>query len=102
MGVSRDDTAVRRAYLRRIQGYEVTEEKKEYKVNDAGGLELTRAVTTTKHVPGDARAAEFWLTNRQPKRWKPSRLLGAGAEEETQGGIVELPEVVPAEDEAQG
>lgn len=104
MGVSKDDGLVKAAYLRRIQGYQVTEEKKEYKVNDAGELELTRAVTTTKHVPGDARAAEFWLTNRQPKRWKPSRLLGSGeAGEEAGTGIIELPEVAaPEEDGGEG
>ncbi len=94
MRVSKEDTAVKKAYLRRITGYQVTEEKKEYKVNDAGELELTKAVTTTKHVPGDARAAEFWLTNRHPDKWKPARLLGAGeAGEKADTGIVELPEV---------
>ncbi len=96
MRASKDDAAVKAAYLRRITGYQVTEEKKEYKVNDAGELELTKAVTTTKHVPGDARAAEFWLTNRHPEQWKPTRLLGAGeAGEEAETGIVELPEVAP-------
>ncbi len=104
MRASKDDAAVKAAYLRRITGYQVTEEKKEYKVNDAGELELTKAVTTTKHVPGDARAAEFWLTNRHPEKWKPTRLLGSGeAGEEGETGIVELPEVAqPPEDGGEG
>ncbi len=101
MRVSKDDAAVKAAYLRRITGYQVTEEKREYKVNDAGELELTKTVTTTKHVPGDARAAEFWLTNRHPEKWRPSRLLGPSeAGEEGETGIVELPEVgAPPEEE---
>ncbi len=101
MRVSKEDTAVKKAYLRRITGYQVTEEKKEYKVNEDGELELTKTVTTTKHVPGDARAAEFWLTNRHPEKWRPTRLLGPGdAGEEGETGIVELPEVgAPPEEE---
>lgn len=95
MANRKDDAAVEAAYLRRIQGYEVTEEKHEYKVGEDGGLELTRLTTATKHVPGDPRAAEFWLTNRKPRRWRKNP---AQAEEEVEGGVVELPRVEGAED----
>ena len=90
----RDNTAVEMAYLRRITGYDVTEVKREYKVNEDGELELTRETANTKHVPGDARAAEFWLTNRKPRRWRYRR--GEKAEtpaEEGEAGVVLLPEV---------
>ncbi len=98
MASRKEDAAVEAAYLRRIQGYEVTEEKSEYKVGDSGELELTRRTTTTKHVPGDARAAEFWLTNRKPQAWKPGRLLGGREQEPAEGGVVELPPVEEVED----
>lgn len=97
MATRKDDAAVEAAYLRRIQGYEVTEEKHEYKVAEDGALELTRLTTATKHVPGDPRAAEFWLTNRKPKRWKKSP--SERTEEPAQGGVVELPQV---EDKSDG
>lgn len=103
MANRKDDAAVEAAYLRRIQGYEVTEEKHEYKVAEDGALELTRLTTATKHVPGDPRAAEFWLTNRRPKRWKKSP--GERAEEPAQGGVVVLPEVeaqAPGEEAGHG
>ncbi len=89
MANRKDDAAVEAAYLRRIQGYEVVEERNEYKVTDDGELELTKRTTATKHVPGDVRAAEFWLTHRWPRRWKPARLLGE--EDGAAGGVVELP-----------
>ena len=93
--------AVTQAYLRRITGYEVTEEKREYKVNQDGKEELVKKTETTKHVPGDPRAAEFWLKNRQPKMWKDSRFLGDGEQAE-EGGVVELPAVEADREEGDG
>lgn len=99
MSGSRADAAVEAAYLRRITGYEVTEEKREYKVNDEGREELVKKTETTKHVPGDPRAAEFWLTNRKPRQWRPSRLLEAGEDKPEAGGVVEISKVEGAEDD---
>lgn len=87
---------VERACLRRATGYEVTETKREYKVNEQGELELTRAVEQVKHVPGDMQAVKFWLTNREPELWGK----GPGereSREDEEGGIVEIPEVREAE-----
>lgn len=95
----RDDDRVLRAYLRRITGYDVTEVHEEYKVNEEGRLELAKETRKTKHVPGDPRAAEFWLTNRQPGLWRPSRLLGAAGPKAEETGIIEFP---PVEDEEGG
>lgn len=83
--------AVTQAYLRCIEGYEITEVQSEYKVNDQGELELTRETRKTKQVPADPRAAEFWLANRRPKRWKYPRFLAPKekAAKET-GGVVEI------------
>lgn len=99
----RDNTAVEMAYLRRITGYDVTEIKREYKVNEDGELELTRETANTKHVPGDARAAEFWLTNRKPRRWRYRRGEKAAVQEESEAGVVLLPEVEePTEASSEG
>ena len=88
-----DDAAVTQAYLRRITGYDVTEVKSEYKVNEDGELELLKKTENVKHVPGDPRAAEFWLKNRQPDKWKDPRLLGGDAEGEEEPGVIEISQV---------
>ena len=89
-----EDAAVTQAYLRRITGYDVTETKSEYKVNEDGELELMKKTENVKHVPGDPRAAEFWLKNRQPKKWKDPRHLAeeAGGGEESIG-VIEIAQV---------
>lgn len=91
-----ENAAVTRAYLRRIIGYDFTEVKSEYKVNDEGKLELMRQTEQTKHVPGDARAAEFWLRNRQPKLWRKDPAEPEG--ERPEGGVVEISKVEEPED----
>lgn len=91
-----EDAAVTQAYLRRITGYDVTEVKEEFKVNEDGELELLKKTEKTKHIPGDPRAAEFWLTNRRPKKWRYRRGSGAdknGGDEPVEAGIIELPPV---------
>ena len=87
-----EDAAVTQAYLRRIIGYDVTEVKREYKVNEAGELELMKKTENVKHVPGDPRAAEFWLTNRLPKRWQKHPGAGDTAGEEAPG-VIEIAQV---------
>ena len=104
---ARDDAAVKAAYLRRITGYDVTEEKREYTVGEDGREELIKKTETVKHVPGDPRAAEFWLVNRLPKQWqkKPNPVDDEKSEE---GGVVELPPIDssgedrPGEEESDG
>ena len=87
-----EDAAVTQAYLRRITGYDVTEVKREYKVNEDGELELMKKTENVKHVPGDPRAAEFWLTNRLPKLWQKNPGAAAGEGEEAPG-VIEIAEV---------
>lgn len=101
---SRGSAAVERACRMQAVGYEVTETKREYKVGETGELELTRATEQTKHVPGDWRAVEFWLTNREPGRWSKTPgereaakeeggvIVLAQAEQENPGGSVTAPE----------
>ena len=94
-----EDAAVTQAYLRRITGYDVTEVKSEYKVNEDGELELMKKTENVKHVPGDPRAAEFWLTNRLPKLWQKNPGMTDGEKEETPG-VIEISQV--AEEPGEG
>lgn len=86
-----ETAAVTQAYLRCIEGYEITEVQSEYKVNEQGELELTRETRKTKQVPADPRAAEFWLANRRPKKWKYPRFLAPQEKtEEKDTGVIEI------------
>lgn len=94
------EEAVTQAYLRRITGYDVTEVQEEYKINADGEAELKKRTEKTKHVPGDPRAAEFWLTNRQSDRWRYRRNGGGEEEEPLDTGVVELPPIGEVGDDA--
>lgn len=93
----RDDEAAIRACLEQVTGYDVTEAKLEYKANEAGELELVKKTEIVKHIPGDFKAAEFWLTNRQPKLWKSIRQHQEDNADREEIGVVILP---PVEEEA--
>ena len=74
-------------------GYDATEVRREYKYEAdpaTGELHrtLVRETEQTRHVPGDPRAAEFWLTNRQRDRWKYKPEPGEGGDGDT--GVVLL------------
>jgi hypothetical protein len=68
-----DKVVVVGAYLRRITGYDTTEVRREYAwtLDDEGNPKrvLAKEIEQTRHIPGDPRAAEFWLTRRQGKDW---------------------------------
>ncbi|MBQ8004346.1 MAG: hypothetical protein IJ299_04560 [Oscillospiraceae bacterium] len=93
-----DDVEVVPAYLKRVKGYDVTERKREYlyvKDESTGKYEkvLFKETEQERHIPPDPRAAEFWLTNRQPDKWK-RQPEAAGAENEFRGGVIEIPAVM--------
>ena len=88
-----DNVVVTNAYLKRMIGYDATEVRREYKYETdpaTGELHrtLVRETEQTRHIPGDPRAAEFWLTNRQRDRWKYKPEPGEGGDGET--GVVLL------------
>lgn len=89
-----DNVIVTNAFLKRVTGYDATEVRKEYayKPNEDGEMEkiLIKEVSQTKHIPGDPRAAEFWLKNRQPDKWVH---VPTDLEEEKKGGVVIIPAV---------
>ena len=95
-----DNVIVVSAYLKRITGYDAVEVRREYAVTlDEEGnkkRKLIKETEQTKHIPGDPRAAEFWLSRRQGKDW-PAKIAGA-AEAGESGGVIEIPAVVVAED----
>lgn len=93
-----DNVVVTNAYLNRIKGYDAVEIKREYKWNidkETGEpkRELIKETEQTRHIPGDPRAAEFWLSNRQPHKWK--RIVDAFKQEEKDngGGVIFLSSV---------
>ena len=90
------DTEVENAFLKRIKGYDATEVRREYAIEtDEYGNQvkvLKREVQQTKHIPGDPRAAEFWLKNRMPDKYKDRRELGLD-DEDDKPGVVIIPAV---------
>jgi hypothetical protein len=93
-----DDVIVANAYLRRVTGYDAVEYKREFKISkdDNGNevRELVKLTEQTRHIPADPRAAEFWLTNRQPDKWKYPQKMQTVADEENDGqGVIVLPAV---------
>lgn len=93
-----DDVIVVNAYLRRVTGYDATEYKKEFKIsrNDKGEeiRELVKVTEQTRHIPADPRAGEFWLTNRQPNKWKyPQKVQNTADNFDDERGVIMLPAV---------
>ena len=90
------DTEVENAFLKRITGYNAEEVRREYAIEtDEYGNQvkvLKREVVQTKHIPGDPRAAEFWLKNRMPDKYK-DRPGDNDSEENEIGGVIIMPEV---------
>lgn len=63
VGLKRDACVVDALY-KRAQGYEHLED-------DIRVVDKELVITPTlKHYPGDVRAQELWLFNRQPKHWR--------------------------------
>lgn len=91
-----DNVLVVNAYLKRVLGYDVDEETREY-IYDADGTEhLVKRKVAKRHIPGDARAAEFWLTRRRGKDW-PMTVNVQQAEGED-GGVILIPAVMESQD----
>lgn len=90
------DTEVENAFLKRITGYNAEEVRREYAIEtDEDGNQikvLKREVVQTKHIPGDPRAAEFWLKNRMPDKYQDRPGL-ADNDEESKGGVIFIPSV---------
>ena len=90
------DTEVENAFLKRITGYNAEEVRREYAIEtDEDGNQikvLKREVVQTKHIPGDPRAAEFWLKNRMPDKYQ-DRPGPNDSDEENKGGVIFIPAV---------
>ena len=99
-----DDVIVVNAYLRRVTGYDAVEYRREFKIGkDENGnevRELVKVTEQTRHVPADPRAAEFWLTNRQPDKWKYPTKNGADKQtDDDERGVVMIPAVAEVSNE---
>ena len=69
------DKMVEAAVFQRAMGYTIEEEKIHF---DQFG-DVSRA-TTHKHYPPDTSAQNFWLTNRNKKKWKNKQEVELGDE----------------------
>lgn len=70
------DARVEDSLYRRATGYDYEELQIEQSVDSDGQPTPFRKVKrTTKHVMPDVQAAIYWLTNRQPERWKAKQQL---------------------------
>ena len=94
------DVEVENALLKRATGYDYIEEvpmkKKREFWTEAGKCseETIEVIEVTKHMPPDPRAAQYWLNNRKPEKWKASR-------EDSAEGEGELDVVIPEADKEQ-
>lgn len=103
---------VESAIYKRATGYKVSV-KKTYKVKrveydpDTGKKtsereELEIGVDEV-HVPADVKAGAYWLTNRDPERWKEHPDGGeTDGDEASDGGVIYLPEVKEKETPPKG
>ena len=88
-----NDVIVAGAYLKRAIGYTTVEKRREYafkKNPETGETErtLVREVEAERHIPGDARALEYWLKMRSPELWRD-----AMAEIGEDRGIIVVPAI---------
>lgn len=96
-----DNVIVVNAFLRRITGYDTVETRREYVFvpDPDGGPEpvkvLAKQQEQVRHIPGDPRAAEFWLANRQKLKWRRTdKDVAANDGDAAETGVVELPAVM--------
>jgi hypothetical protein len=90
------DTIVENAFLKRITGYDADEVRREYvyETNEYGETVrvLKKEIVQTKHIPGDPRAAEFWMKNRMPDKYQ-DRPGPDDSDEDSKGGVIFMPAV---------
>lgn len=90
------DTIVENAFLKRITGYDADEVRREYvyETNEYGETVrvLKKEIVQTKHIPGDPRAAEFWMKNRMPDKYQ-DRPGPDDSDEDSKGGVIFIPSV---------
>lgn len=90
------DTIVENAFLKRITGYDADEVRREYvyETNEYGETVrvLKKEIVQTKHIPGDPRAAEFWMKNRMPDKYQ-DRPGPDDSDEGSKGGVIIMPAV---------
>ncbi len=69
------DAKVEDSLYRRALGYDYTETHEEYSEGEDGQIYGRKVKVVHKHVMPDVQAAIYWLTNRQPDRWKARQQL---------------------------
>lgn len=100
------DSDVEAAMFKRATGYSYNEDTYTTVIDKKGKEHQVLSKRVVKHMPPDPTSAMFWLTNRQPDKWKykPEPIQD---NEDTGTGVVALPAVMPnpgppKEDDANG
>jgi predicted transcriptional regulator len=91
------DRNVENALYRRACGYDYEEKTYERKKDpETGEITILHTKTVKKHIPPDPTSAMFWLTNRMPDKYKYRQIATKNEDEEqSDGGVVEIPSVMP-------
>lgn len=92
------NATVENAMLKRARGFTYTEVSQEYE-NIDGRMVKVKSKRIRKRVLGDVDAQKFWLTNRQPAKWK-SKIADDLPEDENTDNIASLSDVIRASREA--
>lgn len=71
------DLKVEGALFRRATGFQAKETRETKKYDKETGKYIKETTSNTKVVPPDTQAAMFYLTNRDPERWKNRQTLNA-------------------------
>lgn len=67
------DVAVENQLLKVCMGYEYEEKTTEYEKGADGKPAAKKTKVVKKHVQPDTTAIKFWLTNRDPEKWRDKK-----------------------------
>jgi hypothetical protein len=81
---------VEAALLKRAKGFVRKRISKRTYTRD--GKTYTETVETAEEVPGNVRAQELWLANRNPRRWKRLGYDAVVSSESDETGVLVVPE----------
>lgn len=82
------DFQVENALLKRALGYEVTEERTEFKIKGTidgkpiPDYDTARVIRTKRHIPPDPLSIFYWLKNRKPSFWRDKPMPEVSADDE--------------------
>lgn len=89
------DFQVENALLKRALGYEVTEERTDFKMKPGydgkpiPDYETARVTRTKRHIPPDPLSIFYWLKNRKPLFWRDKPMPEVSADDDPLKKLIE-------------